>query len=71
MKPVLVIFGIVMAAVGGVIAYRAFFIEPSAAIVISERGVRQVPDYFRIVAGLALLVVGAAIAFLTATRRRA
>ena len=70
MKPILVIFGIVLSAVGGVIAYRAFYLEPTAAIVISESGVRELPDYFRVVAGLVLLVVGAAIAFTAAVRRK-
>ena len=70
LRPILVIFGIVIAAVGGVVAYRAYFLEPATAIVISESGVREVPDYFRVTAGIALLVVGAAIAFTTAVRRR-
>ena len=70
LRPILVIFGIVIAAVGGVVAYRAYFLEPATAIVISESGVREVPDYFRVTAGIVLLVVGAAIAFTTAIRRR-
>jgi hypothetical protein len=70
MKPILVGFGIVLAAVGGVIAYRAFFLEPAAAVLISERGVRELPDYFRVIMGLLLLIVGAAIAFTTAVRRK-
>jgi len=65
----LIIFGIVIAAVGGVVAYRAYFLAPPEAIVISESGVREVPDYFRIVGGLILLVVGAAIAFTAGTRK--
>jgi len=65
----LIIFGIVIAAVGGVVAYRAYFLAPPEAIVISESGVREVPDYFRVVAGLILLVVGAAIAYTAGTKR--
>ena len=65
----LVIFGLVIAAVGGVVAYRAYFLAPPEAIVISESGIREVPDYFRIVGGLILFVVGAAIAFTAGTRR--
>jgi len=38
MKPILVIIGIVLAATGGVIAYRALFLEPSAAVVIGGLG---------------------------------
>ena len=69
LRPVAVILGIVIAAVGGVIAYRAFFLEPSAAVVISSEGVRELPDTFRVVGGLVLLIVGAAIAFTAALRR--
>jgi hypothetical protein len=52
-----------------VIAYRAYFLDPVAAVVISNEGVRELPDTFRIVAGLALLVIGAALAFTAAVRR--
>ena len=64
-----IILGIVLAAVGGVIAYRAFFLEPSAAVVISDTGVRELPDTFRVVEGIVLLIVGAAIAFTAALRK--
>jgi hypothetical protein len=64
-----IIFGIVLAAVGGVIAYRALFLEPASAFVISSRGVRELPDTFRLVEGIVLLIVGAAIALTTALRR--
>ena len=70
LRPVMVIFGIVLAAVGGVIAYRAYFLEPSAAIVITNESVRELPDTFRVVSGLVLLVVGAAIAYTAALRKR-
>ncbi|HUS11151.1 MAG TPA: hypothetical protein VMZ30_11865 [Pyrinomonadaceae bacterium] len=65
----IIIFGIVLGAVGGVIAYRAFFLEPSAAIVISNEGVREVQDTFKILGGIALLILGAAAAFTAAVRR--
>lgn len=64
------IFGIVLAASGGVVAYRAYFLEPSAAIVITDRSVRELPDTFKVVGGLVLLVVGAAIAYTAALRKR-
>ena len=70
MRYVAIIFGIVIAAVGGVVAYRAYFLDPSAAIVITNTDIREVPDYFRIVMGLVLLVVGAAIAYTAALRKR-
>jgi hypothetical protein len=60
----------VIAAVGGVIAYRAYYLEPSAAIVITNTDVREVPDYFRVVSGIVLLIVGAAIAYTAALRKR-
>jgi hypothetical protein len=67
-KPILVIFGIVVAAVGGVIAYRALFLEPSAAVVITNTEIRELPDYTRVIGGTVLLIAGAAVAFFTAIR---
>jgi hypothetical protein len=64
-----IIVGIVLAAIGGVIAYRALFLEPASAVVISSKGVRELPDTFRLVEGIVLLIVGAAIALTTALRR--
>jgi hypothetical protein len=69
LRAILVAFGIVLAAVGGVIAYRAYFLEPTAAIVISNEGVRELPDTFRIVGGIALLIAGAAVAFFAGVRK--
>ena len=59
-----------LAAAGGVIAYRAAFVAPHAAIVISDEGVREMPDVWRIVLGLVLLVSGACLAFFARLRRR-
>ena len=67
----LIIFGIVIAAVGGVLSYRAYFLAPPEAIVITDSEIREVPDYFRVISGLILLLVGAAIAYMSAVRRRA
>jgi hypothetical protein len=69
LRAIVIIFGIVLAAVGGVIAYRAFFLDPAAAVIISERGVRELPDTLKVVEGVALLIVGAAIAFLAALNK--
>ena len=69
LRAVIIVLGIILAAVGGVIAYRAFFLEPAAAVVISSEGVRQLPNTARVVGGIALLLVGAATAFLAALRR--
>jgi len=70
LKYVLTLFGIILAAVGGVIAYRAYFLDPKAAVIITSTDIREVPDYFRIVIGLVLLVVGAGMAYTAALRKR-
>ncbi|MEK6280069.1 MAG: hypothetical protein AABN95_06915 [Acidobacteriota bacterium] len=70
MRYLAIIFGIVIAAVGGVIAYRAYFLEPTAAVVITSTDVKELPDYFRILTGLVLLIVGAAIAYTAAVRKK-
>ncbi len=69
LRAIAIFLGIVLAAVGGVIFYRAYFLEPSAAVIISERGVRELPDTYRTIEGLALLIFGAAMAFFAARRR--
>ncbi len=71
MRYIVIIAGIVLAAIGGVIAYRALFLEPTAAVVITSSGeVRDLPNYARIIGGSLLLVLGAAMAFVAATRKR-
>jgi len=65
-----IVLGIVLAAIGGVIAYRAYFLEPAAAVIISDRGVRELPDTYRTIEGIALLVIGAVMAFFAARRKR-
>lgn len=69
LRAIVTILGIVLAAIGGVIAYRAFFLEPATTVVVSNEGVRQLPDTFRVAGGLALLVIGAALALTTALRK--
>ena len=69
-RVILIVFGIVLGAIGGVIAYRAYFLEPTAAIVISNEGVRELPNTFRIVGGLLLLLVGAGLAFTAGVRKQ-
>ena len=70
MRLFLVIFGVVLAAAGGVLAYRSYFVEPSAAVVITETAVREVPNMARVAVGLLLLAAGAALALASALRRR-
>ena len=53
LRAVAIILGIVVAAIGGVIAYRAYFLEPTAVVIISERGVRELPDTYRTIEGIA------------------
>jgi hypothetical protein len=65
----LIILGIALSAAGGVIAYRALYLEPSAALVITNSQVRELPDYARVVGGTLLLVVGAVVAFLGVRKR--
>ncbi len=68
MKIIFTIIGIVLAATGGVIAYRAAFLEPHAAVVVTETSVRELPNVARITGGLALLVIGTSVAFFAARR---
>jgi hypothetical protein len=70
LRPILIILGIVLAAVGGVIAYRALFLEPSAAVVITETQVRELPNYTKVIGGAMLLIAGFATAFFSARRKR-
>ncbi len=70
MRSALIIIGITLAAVGGALAYRSFFLEPEAAIVISDTQVREVPNMARVLGGLLLLFAGAGVAFLAALKRR-
>ncbi len=70
MRILLIIAGVVLAAAGGVVAYRAAFVEPRAAIVISAEGVRETPHTPRVIGGTVILVAGAALAFDAARRRR-
>ncbi|HYK19713.1 MAG TPA: hypothetical protein VEV42_03200 [Pyrinomonadaceae bacterium] len=70
MKALLLIVGIVVAVAGGVITYRALYIEPKSAIVVSETGsIRELPNQARVVGGALLFVGGSALAIYAATRR--
>jgi hypothetical protein len=70
LKIVVIILGIIIAAIGGVIVYRALFLEPSAAVVITETQVRELPNTARVLGGLAMLAIGAIVAFLAARKRK-
>jgi hypothetical protein len=66
----IIIFGIALAAAGGVLAYRSYFLEPHAAVIITDTTVREVPNMARVAGGLLLLAAGAAVALFAALRRR-
>ena len=70
MRVFLVIFGVVLAAAGGALAYRSYFVEPSAAVVVTDTTVRELPNMGRAGAGLLLLAAGAVVALYAALRRR-
>ncbi len=69
MRILALIFGLLIAAAGGTIAYRALFLDPSAGVVITNTNIREVPNALRTGGGIALLVIGAGLAFLSARRR--
>ena len=70
MRVALIIFGIALAAAGGVLAYRSYFVEPSTAVVITGTTVRELPNMARVAVGLLLLAAGAALSLSAALRRR-
>jgi len=63
------IIGLALAAAGGVLLYRALFIEPGTGIVITDTNIREVPDALRTGGGIVLLIGGACLAFLSARRK--
>ncbi len=58
-----------LAAIGGVITYRALYVEPKSAVVITETDIRQLPNYTRVVSGALLFVGGTALALYVAVRK--
>jgi hypothetical protein len=70
MKALLLIIGILAATAGGVITYRALYVEPKSAVVITETDIRQLPNYTRVVGGALLFVGGTALALLAAVRKK-
>jgi hypothetical protein len=52
MKTLLLIVGMLAATAGGVITYRALYVEPKSAVVITDDGdIRQLPNYARVIGG--------------------
>jgi drug/metabolite transporter (DMT)-like permease len=70
LRLIVFILGLAIAAAGGVITYRALFLEPSAAVFVTDTAVREVPDTLRVAGGAAMLIAGALLAFLAARRKR-
>ena len=68
MRAALIIIGIFLAAAGGVILFRALYIEPRSTVVITSEEIKELPNYTRVVGGALMLLIGAAVAFLAATR---
>ena len=70
MKAFLLILGILLATVGGVITYRALYVEPRSAVVITDSDVRELPNYGRVVGGALLFVGGTALALFAAVSKK-
>ena len=71
LRTVMLILGLAIAGSGGVILYRALFIEPSTTAVINEStgAMREYPNLWRVAGGSIMLIIGACTAFF-ATRRK-
>ena len=69
MRKILIVVGILLATIGGVIAYRALYLEPSSTLVITNTSVSEGPNYGRVIGGAFLLVFGVALAFFGIRKR--
>ena len=69
MRALMLIVGILVATAGGVITYRALYVEPKSAVVITETEIRQIPNQARVVGGALMFVSGSALALYAATRK--
>lgn len=69
MKILLLIAGLVLATAGGVITYRALYVDPKSGVVITESGTREIPNQGRVVGGALMFVGGTALALFAATRK--
>lgn len=69
MKVLLLILGLMLATVGGVITYRALYVDPTSAVIITNTDIRQLPNYTRVVGGALLFIGGTALALYAATRK--
>lgn len=71
LKIVALILGLLIAAWGGVIAYRALVLNPNPTAVINEGTgeIKELPNTLRAASGLVMLVGGAGIAFFSLRRK--
>jgi hypothetical protein len=71
MKIVALILGLAVAAWGGVIMYRALFLEPGATAIINTGtgAVHEYPNLARVTVGLIMFIIGSCIAFYAARRK--
>jgi len=70
LKALLLIVGIIIAAIGGVMTYRALYVEPKTSLVITETDIRLLPNRTRVVGGAVLFVGGTALALFAAVRKK-
>lgn len=70
MRAAIIIVGLFLATAGGVIAFRALYLEPTSTVVITSDEIRELPNYTRVVGGALMLLVGAAAAYLAAARMK-
>jgi len=68
-KVLLLILGILIATAGGVITYRALYVEPKSGVVVTDTGIREIPNQARVVGGALLFVGGSALALFAVTRK--
>jgi hypothetical protein len=68
MKSLLLIVGVLVAVAGGVITYRALYVEPKSGVVVTDSGIREIPNQARVVGGALLFVGGSALALFAVTR---
>ena len=69
MKALLLTIGLIFATIGGVMTYRALYVEPRSAVIITDSDVRELPNYTRVVGGALLFVGGTALALFAALRK--
>jgi len=69
-KALLLILGVLIATAGGVFTYRTLYVEPKSGVVITDSGIRQIPDQARVVGGALMFVGGSALALFAATRKK-